>query len=117
MKLIQLLALIYLFSNVYLLDKYGSEALDGIHSSIIFVSKDFEDNEEMHFKIRTDRDNFNSDEVNYYYVDQNGGDTDSRRGLYVYYKKTEYDGDYETKFFTIKKKVLIIGLMMEIIWF
>ena len=41
----------------------------------------------MHFKIRTVRDNFISDEVNYYYVDQNGGDTDSRRGLYVYYKK------------------------------
>ena len=104
MKLIQLLVLIYLLSNVYLLDKYGSEDLDGIYSSIIFTSKDFEDNEEMHFKIRTVRDNFISDEVNYYYVDQNGGDTDSRRGLYVYYKKTEYDGDYETKFFTIKKK-------------
>ena len=106
MKLIQLLALIYLFSNVYLLDKYGSEALDGIHSSIIFVSKDFEDNEEMHFKIRTDRNNFESgyNYVTYYYVGPNGEDTNSQYGLYVNYKKTEYDGDYETKFFTIKKK-------------
>ena len=105
MKLIQLLALIYLLSNVYLLDKYGSEDLDG-SSIIIFVSKDFEDNEEMHFKIRTDKNNFESgyNYVTYYYVGPNGENTNSQNDLYVYYKKTENDGDYETKFFTIKKK-------------
>ena len=105
MKLLKLIVLIYFLSYINSLNKFGSQIIDS-YSSVTFISGEFKDNKEMHFSIKTLKNNF-LDEYNYvtyYYIGQNGEDNSSQGGLYVIYERTENDEDYETKFFTITKK-------------
>ena len=105
MKLLKLIVLINFLSDINSLNKFGSQIIDS-YSSVTFVSGEFKDNKEMHFSIKTLKNNF-LDEYNYvtyYYIGQNGEDNSSQGGLYVIYERTENDEDYETKFFTITKK-------------
>ena len=105
MKLFKLIVLIYFLSYINSLNKFGSQIIDS-YSSVTFISGEFKDNKEMHFSIKTLKNNF-LDEYNYvtyYYIGQNGEDNSSQGGLYVIYERTENDEDYETKFFTITKK-------------
>jgi len=95
-----------------LLTKYGTETI--YDKSFIFESKDFKNDEEMHFKIQTHEDNFyNYDDPYYnsylydikYYFSSNLGFTTTGGLLEIDFKKTTHeDSDLETKYFTIKKK-------------
>ena len=107
MKNFTFVLLFFLLSSISsLLTKYGSEKVSG--GTIHFESKGFDNNEEMHFKIETYRDNFYDysyyyyDDVEYYYSNINGDKLSSYH--HTNFKKTTYDGLYETKYFTIKKK-------------
>jgi len=107
MQLKYILSLFLLSNALALLTKYGSENI--LTDYVIFESKDFKDDEEMHFKIQTIRDNFNDlyDYAEYQYcADRNCISHSSSH--YSYYKKTSFESDnsynYETKYFTIKKQ-------------
>ena len=94
MKLLKLIVLINFLSYINSLNKFGSQIIDS-YSSITFVSGEFKDNKEMHFSIKTLKNNF-LDEYNYvtyYYIGQNGEDNSSQGGLYVIYERTENDED------------------------
>ena len=107
MKFLKFIISLYLFSNVCpLLTKYGTEILT--ENDVIFESKDFGDNEEMHFKIQSKSYNFGYSpyydvEYNYY----SNADVSSSPNSYpqhVKFKKTtNEDGGYQTKYFTIRK--------------
>ena len=57
MKFLKFIISLYLLSNVCpLLTKYGTEILTDNY--VIFESKDFDDDEEMHFKIQSKSYNF-----------------------------------------------------------
>ena len=111
MKSLKFIISLYLLSNVCpLLTKYGTEVLTTNYA--IFESKDFDDNEEMHFKIQSHEYNFYENyEYSPYNVEYNyfsGANVDVNSIGYPhheYFKKTTYeDGNYKTKYFTIKKK-------------
>ena len=110
MKFFRFILSLYLFSAVCpLLTKYGSEVLTT--NDVIFESKDFGDNEEMHFKIQSKKYNFyenyeysNYNVEYYYFSDANVNVNTIGFPHHEYFKKTTYeDGDYKTKYFTIKK--------------
>ncbi len=110
MKFLKFIISLYLLSNVCsLLTKYGTEILT--INDVIFESKDFDDDEEMHFKIQSKSYNFDfyslsSYDVEYYYfsnADVSPSTISSPH--HVYFKKTtNEDGGYRTKYFTIRKK-------------
>ena len=109
MKLFSFILFLFLLSNIStLLKKYKSDNVYGM--SVHFESKDFNNNDEMHFKIETYSDNFYTsydyyysyNDVEYYYSDINGNKLSSYH--HVNFKKTSYEGNYETKYFTITKK-------------
>ena len=57
MKFLSFIIFFYLLLNVCpLLTKYGEEEIST--NDVIFESKDFKDDEEMHFKIKTDKNYF-----------------------------------------------------------
>ena len=106
MKFLRFIISLYLLSNISsLLTKYGTEVLTT--NDVIFESKDFKDNEEMHFKIQSHEYNFNE---NYYYNVEYNYFSDADVNVnsisyphHEYFKKTSYDGNLKTKYFTIKK--------------
>jgi flagellar biosynthesis/type III secretory pathway M-ring protein FliF/YscJ len=108
MKFLSFIIFFYLLFNVCpLLTKYGEEEIST--NDVIFESKDFKDDEEMHFKIKTDKNRFisnsNNKDVKYFYFNDANADTSSV-SLYhhTYFKKTENNEfDFVTKYFTIKK--------------
>ena len=110
MKLLSLFISLYLLSNSYsqisTLTKYGTITISGY--TVHFESKDFDDGEDMHFKIQAgeyDFDNgYHAHDVEYYYADSNWAKVSISR--YVNYKKTSRDDEYNmiTKYFTITKK-------------
>ena len=108
MKFLRFIISLYLLSNISpLLTKYGTEVLTTNY--VIFEAKDFKDDEEMHFKIQSHKDNFYENyeyslyNVEYnYFNDANVGTMSNPH--HEYFKKTSYeDGNLETKYFTIKK--------------
>ena len=110
MKFLKFIISLYLLSYVCpLLTKYGTEILT--ENDVIFESKDFGDNEEMHFKIQSKSNNFDEDyqssiyNVEYnYFSDANTDVSTIGTPQHEYFKKTTYeDGGYKTKYFTIKK--------------
>ena len=110
MKLLSLFISLYLLSNSYsqisTLTKYGTITISG--DTVYFESKDFDDGEDMHFKIQAgeyDFDNgYHAHDVEYYYANSNWAKASISR--YVNYKKTSRDEDnmMMTKYFTITKK-------------
>ena len=100
---------LYLLSKVYsssLLKKYGTEVIDD--NEVIFESKDFDDDEEMHFKIQTNYNNIDNyktnsiNDVEYIYFSELSADLSSiSHG--TYFLKTTEDGKLRTNYFTIKK--------------
>ena len=111
MKFLRFIISLYLLSNISpLLTKYGTEVLTTNYA--IFESKDFKDDEEMHFKIQSHKDNFyehyeySDYNVEYYYFnDANVNVHTISFPHHEYFKKTSYeDGNLETKYFTIKKR-------------
>ena len=99
-----------------LLKKYGSAIM--IDRYVLFESKDFDDDEEMYFKLQAlindfDYDNYPHDII-YYYTDSTG--TTSTSPYYAYRKSYDIeDGSIQNNYFTIKKKGVNIDLQMEII--
>ena len=109
MKFLKFIISLYLLSNVCpLLTKYGTEILTD--NDVIFESKDFDDDEEMHFKIQSKSYNFvyysMSNEVECCYISNpNESISSTSYPQIVYFKKTtNEDGGYRTKYFTIRKK-------------
>ena len=110
MKFLKFIISLYLLSNVCpLLTKYGTEILTD--NDVFFESKDFDDDEEMHFKIQSKSNNFDynslsSYDVEYYYFSNADVDPSSIGDPHhVNFKKTtNEDGGYQTKYFTIRKK-------------
>jgi len=115
MKFLTFIISLYLLSNVcasIILKKYGTEIIYG--NNFIFESKDFKDNEEMHFKIQTHEDNFDdydyhnpdySDDIAYYFISGIGSLSYSSVH-WIGFKKTSpsEDNHLKTKYFTIKKR-------------
>ena len=105
-----IISLCILFKVCPLLTKYGTETI--YDKFVIFDSKDFKNDEEMHFKIQTHKDNFynydHSSSYIYdiqYYFSSNLDFITTGRLLEIDFKKTTYeDFNLETKYFTIKKK-------------
>ena len=89
------------------LTKYGTVEIWSEH--VIFESKDFNEDEDMYFKVKTNENNFlkirsfniNYDVV-YCYCDSSG----NRRGNYFYlnFKKTENKDNHDFGYFTITKR-------------
>jgi hypothetical protein len=112
MKFFTSIISLYLLSKVYsssLLKKYGTEVIDD--NDVIFESKDFDDDEEMHFKIQTNYkniDNYKTNSINdieYIYFSELSADLSSISHGYLntYFLKTTEDGKLRTNYFTIKK--------------
>jgi type II secretory pathway pseudopilin PulG len=110
MKFLKFIISLYLLSNVCpLLTKYGTEILT--INDVIFESKDFDDDEEMHFKIQSKSYNFDYSSVSsydveyYYFSNADVSPSTISSPHHVYFKKTtNEDGGYRTKYFTIRKK-------------
>ena len=112
MSFLKIIVYLYILSYAYskILTKHSS--LEISSNIVIFESKDFKDNEDMHFKIKSSFNNFgeikNTDDhywydIEYVYCDSNG----NAKGKYFYYinfKKTDTEDGYHIKYFTIKKK-------------
>lgn len=113
MKFFTSIISLYLLSKVYsssLLKKYGTEVIDD--NDVIFESKDFDDDEEMHFKIQTNYNNIDNSKANsindveYIYFSELSADLSSISHEYLntYFLKTTEDGKLRTNYFTIKKR-------------
>ena len=109
MKLLSLFISLYLLSNSYsqisTLTKYGTITFSG--DTVHFESKDFDDGEDMHFKIQAGEydfdDHYYTYDVEYFYANSNWAQVSLSR--HVNYKKTSRDEDHMmTKYFTITKK-------------
>ena len=112
MTFLKIIVYLYILSYTYskILTKYSS--LEISSDIVIFESKDFKDNEDMHFKIKSSFNNFGEIkntadyywyDIEYVYCDSNGNE----KGEYLYYinfKKTDTEDGYDIKYFTIKKK-------------
>ena len=119
MKLACILVL-FVLSNVssyVLLKKYGSAIM--ADQNVLFESKEFDDDEEMYFKLQAGINDFDSEHNNhhniiYYYTDSTG--TTSTSDNYAYRKSHDTEErSIENNYFTIKKKGVNIDLQMEII--
>ena len=115
MKLLIIIAL-YVLSNVNsysLLKKYGTVTMQDKY--VLFESKDFNNDEEMHFKLQAGEgsfDYYHNDytysyrsihDIIYYYSDSAGNRLTSENYSYRKNHKIE-DGYLENSYFTIKKK-------------
>ena len=106
MKVYSLLIIIFLFKNAFpLFSKYGYE--EKHTSTLQFDARDFNEGEEMHFKVEARVGAYlSTDVVEYYYVDDTSG-TNSRK-YHVSFSSssrfTEDYYDYYRKYFTITKK-------------
>ena len=120
MKFLKFIISLYLLSNVCpLLTKYGTEILTD--NDVIFESKDFDDDEEMHFKIQSKSNNFNyyslsSYDVEYYYF--SNADSSSIGVPIMYISKKP-----QMKMVVTKQNILLLGkqgvnieIQMEIIF-
>ena len=122
MKIFVLIFFLFFISNVgSMFTKYKSYEFSGI-DYVVFESKEFKDDEEMHFKIKTYKNSLSvvNNYVRYYYVTDPDGDLNEHGNDYVYYKKTDYEDNYEIKYFTIKKrKIDYIGYSGDylVLWF
>lgn len=127
-SIILCILLSFTFSSDYFLTKYGS--IDIVGRFLIFESKDFKNDEEMHFKIRARRTDFAYGSVNYKYIqnkDQNFPTATTKEHQISFKSSTSdiekfydpnYDGYYDgynydygyyyiemdTKYFSIKKQ-------------
>ena len=108
MKFLRFIIFLYLLSNISsLFTKYGSEVLKTNYA--IFEAKEFKDDEEMHFKIKSHSYNFKQRNKNLYDVEYNynsNANDNMKSFFYPYHeiiKKTSTEGKFETKYFTIKK--------------
>ena len=110
MKLLIIIALYALSNEITypLLKKYGSITMQTQY--VLFESKDFKNDEEMHFKLQAGIDYFDYyhndysiHDIKYYYTDSAG--TKLTSGNYAYKKNQKIeDGYLENTYFTIKKK-------------
>ena len=112
MSFLKIIVYLYILSYAYskILTKHSS--LEISSNIVIFESKDFKDNEDMHFKIKSWSGNFREIintaddylyDLEYVYCDSNG----NAKGKYFYYinfKRTDTEDGYDIKYFTIKKK-------------
>ena len=111
MKVFQILIMVHLLSYTFsLLSKHGVE--ETTNGGVVFDSNDFDNGDKMYFKVDLKRNDFNYDDIYYYYVD-NIADTSTR--IYdTSYTKTSYysqgSTEYITKYFTIKKKKSQYGI-------
>ena len=99
-----------------LLKKYGSAIMTDRY--VLFESKEFDDDEEMYFKLQAGINDFdyynNPHNIIYYYTDSTG--TTSTSSYYAYRKSNDIeDGSIQNNYFAIKKKGVNIDLQMEII--
>ena len=105
MKIILFIILFYSIKTEYkLLKKYSSVTVyDG---KVIFESKDFKENDEMYFKIKSTKDSFTSEYAEYYYINDENDIQSSQHPITTKYtySRTEDDDKYELQYFTIKKK-------------
>ena len=112
MKFLIIIAL-FVLSNEYpfsLLKKYETAVMDTQY--VLFESKDFKDDEEMHFKLKTYRDYFDwyydsydpnhNHDIIYYYSDSSG--TAITSGDYAYRKNNDMEDGLENNYFTITKR-------------
>ena len=109
-----LLFLLYNFITNFIsyLEKYS--AIDTYETCFIFESKDFKEDEQMNFKIKSYKGIFNQNYITYYYIDN---DLDinkySSNKKTIYFESYSYESsyedgihyEYEIKYFTIKKKI------------
>ena len=107
-SIIFFISFIYIYSSS-LLKKYGTEVID--NNDVIFESKDFDDDEEMHFKIQTNYkniDNYKTNSINdieYIYFSELSADLSSISISHgTYFLKTTEDGKLRINYFTIKKR-------------
>ena len=118
MKLLIIIAL-YVLSNVNsysLLKKYGTITIQT--QKVLFESKDFKNDEEMHFKLQAGEDYFtnghNTHDIIYYYTNSTGKKKTRDRYAYKKNQKVE-DGFLENTYFTIRKKrVNLVQQMVNI---
>jgi len=106
MKFLIIIALFVLSNEYTLLKKYETAVMDTQY--VLFESKDFKDDEEMHFKLKTYRDYFHynsydhNHDIIYYYSDSSG--TRITSGDYAYRKNHDMEDGLENNYFTITKR-------------
>ena len=96
MKFLIIIALFVLSNEYTLLKKYETEVM--YTQEVLFESKDFKDDEEMHFKLKTYEGYFNL----YYYTDSAGNRKTSDE--YAYRKSNKMEDGLENNYFTITKR-------------
>ena len=111
MTFLKIIISLYILSHTYsaTLKKYGTLEINSYE--VDFESKDFKDNEDMHFKIKSDIGNFVEIyneydgyyyDIEYYYFDLTGKSTHD--SYLINYKKSETEDGYQIKYFTIPKR-------------
>ena len=105
MRAFQILIMVYFLSYTFsLLSKYGIE--ETTNGGVVFDSNDFDDGDKMYFKLDIKENDFNSNNILYYYSDNIVGFSTAiyQVGYSKTSRYTENSIDYVTKYFTIKKK-------------
>ena len=90
-----------------ILQKYSSKTIGASKDYIIFDSGDFDDGEEIHFKIKALYYEFIYDFIEYYYMSSDGTYNENYRRVYFTgVTETDYINGvrYRTSYFNIKKK-------------
>ena len=107
MKVYPLLIIICLFINVFsLFAKYGHEEINT--NKAYFDAREFNEGDEMHFKIEAWIHAYkSSDIIEYYYVYNDLDESNSKKYQVSFSSSTRFTEDYQDyfrKYFTIKKK-------------
>ena len=107
MKAYLLLIIIFLFKNAFpLFSKYGYENLP--NNKAYFDAREFNEGEEMHFKVEAAvAGYYSSDVINYYYLDDYTSGTNTKRYHVSFSSSSRFTKDYYDcyrKYFTITKK-------------
>ena len=100
-----------------IIKKYGSKTVKADDYIVVFYSGDFDEGDEMHFKIRAREDAFLFNYIEYQYI-STGVTYDEHNLKIVYFTGVsdyEYinNRQYRTSYFNIKKKVVNLKELME----
>ena len=104
-----------------IVQKYGTITVDASDYMVVFNVGDFDDGEEMYFKIKAETDAFYWNYIYYEYISSNIGYEDSAAiksyfSLKSTYETTPNGYSYVTNYFTITKKKVNLEELMELIY-
>ena len=104
-----------------IVQKYGTITVDASDYMVVFNVGDFDDGEEMYFKIKAETDAFYWNYIYYEYISSNIGYEDNAAIISYFSLKSTYETtpngySYVTNYFTITKKKVNLEELMELIY-